>query len=121
MPHAATAKGKSGLGERPFEGSAWKTPPLAGYLYLVPLPAPSALSSRSSPPYTTTAYPHLLSLFAPGQLAGEELMVGLKPPLPIHQFLRTKALQPTLPIDLSCSHTLRSSRNKRLLPAKSEF
>ena len=75
MPHAATAKGKSGLGERPFEGSAWKTPPplvifiLSPSLLLPPFLLPLLL-------LTTTAHPHLLSLFAPGQLAGEELLVG---------------------------------------------
>ena len=73
--HTATAKGKSGLEERPFEGSAWKTsPPLVIFIL-----SPSLLL----PPFllpllllTTTAHPHLLSLFAPGQLAGEELVVG---------------------------------------------
>ena len=117
--HTATAKGKSGLEERPFEGSAWNTPPLAGYLYLVPLPAPSALSSPSSPPYycpSTSPVPFCSWAASGGGVGG-----GLEGSLPIHQFLRTKALQPTLPIDLPYSHTLRSSRNKRLLPAKSEF
>ena len=67
------SKGKSGLEERPFEGSAWNTPPLAGYLYLVPLLLPPFLLPLL---LLTTAHPHLLSLFAPGQLAGEELVVG---------------------------------------------
>ena len=58
---------------RPFEGSAWNTPPLAGYLYLVPLLLPPFLLPL---PLLTTAHPHLLSLFAPGQLAGEELVVS---------------------------------------------
>ena len=115
--HTATAKGKSGLEERPFEGWAWKTPHC--WLSLSCPSAPSALSSPSSPPYycpSTSPVPFCSWAASGGGVGGK-----LEGSLPIHQFLLTKALQPTLPIDLPCSHTLRSSRNKRLLPAKSEF
>ena len=73
MPHAATAKGKSGLEERPFEGSAWNTPPLVIFILSLSLLLPPFLLPLL---LLTTAHPHLLSLFAPGQLAGEELVVG---------------------------------------------
>ena len=62
---------------------------------LSPSPAPSALSS---PPYycpSTSPVP-----FCPWAASGVGVGGGLEGSLPIHQFLRTKALQPTLPIDL---------------------
>ena len=91
--HAATAKGKSGLGERPFEGWAWKTSPLAGYLYLVPLSAPSALSSPSSPPYyycpSTSPVPFCSWAASGGRVGGGLEGSPSHPPVSPHQGLAT--------------------------------